>query len=116
MNTDFIKFGNYTYRLNFEKLREICLGSSKECSQKEIQITQNYQLDDDDELSLVEKSEHEVKMIGNSQNDMIIYDIFKILLLSLIENNETVEEFRPTFGTSLSINTLIGWGLLEKIN
>lgn len=116
MKTDFVVFGNYTYRLNFEKLKEVCLTSSKDCTQKEIEITQNYQLDDDDELNIVEKTEHEVKMLGNSQNDMIIYDIFKLLLVSLLENDSTINEFKPTFGTSLAINTLIGWGVLEKIN
>lgn len=115
MENEYVKFGDYTYRLNLEKLKELCFGSSKDGIGKEIEIAQTYELDDNDELSLVSKVEHETKTVGNNQNDMIIYDIFKMLLVPLIENTSTLKEFKLTFVDALAINTLLGWGVLEKI-
>ena len=115
-NIEYIKFGEYTYRLNLEKLKEVCLSSSKEGGGKEIQIAQTYEVDEHDELSLISKVEHETKSFGNNQNDMIIYDIFKLLLVTLLEENNTHREFTPTFNIALAANTLISWGILEKIN
>lgn len=112
---EYIKFGDYTYRLNLEKLKEVCLTSSKDGTGREIQIAQTYETDENEELNLISKVEHETKTFGNNQNDMIIYDIFKLLLVSLLEDNSTSKEFVPTFSTMLAINTLLSWGILEKI-
>lgn len=113
---DHIKFGDFTYCLNLEKLKELCLTSSKEGGGREIQIAQTYEVDENDELNLISKVEHETKSVGNNQNDMIIYDIFKLLLVTLLEETTTVKEFTPTFNVALAINTLLEWGILEKIN
>ena len=67
-------------------------------------------------MNLLSKVEHETKTFGNSQNDMIIYDIFKIMLVSLLEIDNNKTHFVPTFANALVINTLIEWGILEKIN
>lgn len=112
---EYIKFGNYTYRLHLEKLKELCLTASKEGGGKEIQIAQTYEVDENDELSLISKVEHETKSIGNNQNDMIIYDIFKLLLVTLLEDDRTTENYKPTFNTTLAINSLLSWGILEKL-
>ena len=111
-----IKFGDFTYKINLTKLKEVCLTSSSEGGIREIQIAQTYELNDTEELELQTKVEHETKTIGNSQNDMIIYDIVKLLIVSLLENTETQKEFRITFGTQIAINTLVSWGILEKID
>ena len=116
MKNEFVKFGSYTYRLNLDKLKEICFKTSEYGGSKEIEIAQTYEIDDDDELSLVSKVEHETKSIGNSQNDMVTYDLFKLLLVSLLEIDLTVNNFEPTFGVALTINTLLSCGILEKIN
>ena len=72
MKNGYVDFGGYTYYLNLEKLKEVCLFSSKDGSGKEIQIAQTYEIDENDELNIVSKVEHETKSFGNSQNDMII--------------------------------------------
>ena len=76
-------------KANLVKLKEICLSSSSEGGIKEIQIAQTYEVDENDELNIVSKVEHETKSFNNAQNDMIVYDIVKIFLVSLLENNET---------------------------
>lgn len=114
--TNYIKFGRHTYCLNLEKLKEVCLSASKDGGVREIQIAQTYEVDDDNELNLLSKVEHETKTIGSAQNDMIVYDIFKLLLIVLLEDSSSQKDFQPAFNTALAINTLLNWGVLEEIN
>lgn len=104
------------YKLNLLKLKEVCLTTTSDCKTKEIQIAQTYEIDESGELELQTKVEHETKSPDNQQNDMIIYDIVKILIISLLENTSTETEFETTFGLELAINTLLSWGILEEIN
>jgi hypothetical protein len=113
---EIITFKGYDYYIDLIKLKEICLSSTKDVGTKEIQIAQTYEMDERGEFELQTKVEHETKTMGNTQNDMIIYDIVKILLISLLENTDTEEEFKMTFGLQLAINTLLSWGILVKIN
>ena len=69
----------------------------------------------EDTLNLTHKVEHETKTFGNTQNDMIIYDIVKLLIISLLEKDQSEKEFEITFSTQIAINTLVEWGILEKI-
>ena len=110
-----IKFGKHTYKINLLKLKEVCLSSSSEGGTREVQIAQTYEMDESGEFELQTKVEHETKTIGNVQNDMIIYDIVKILIISLLENTNTEKEFEITFGLQLAVNTLLSWGILEEI-
>lgn len=117
MNNNIVKFGKHTYRLNLEALKKVCLTSSSEGGTKEVQVAQTYEIDDTNEtLNLTQKIEHETKTFGNTQNDMIIYDIVKILLVSLLEKDLTINDFEITFGAQIAINTLLSWGILEKID
>ena len=47
---------------------------------------------------------------------MIVYDFVKLLIISLLENEGVEENFQYDFGTTLAINTLLSWGILEEIN
>jgi hypothetical protein len=38
-----------------------------------------------------------------------------LLILSLLENNNTEEDFRYDFSTALAVNTLLSWGVLEEV-
>lgn len=115
-NNGMVKFGNYTYKLNLEKLKKVCLTASLEGGTKEVEIAQTYEADVINEtLNLTHKVEHETKTFGNSQNDMIVYDIVKLMIISLLENNYSEKEFEVGFGTQIAINTLIEWGILEKV-
>jgi hypothetical protein len=72
-------------------------------------------MDETGEFGLQTKVEHETKTMGSSQNDMIIYDIVKLLIVSILENNSTEQGFEITFGLQTAINTLLAWGILEEI-
>lgn len=110
-----ITINGHNYSLNLAKLKEVCLSSSSEGGTKEIQIAQTYEMDEQGDFELLSKVEHETKTIGNTQNDMIIYDIVKLLILSLLENDSTMDDLKITFGLQLAINTLVSWGILEEI-
>ena len=46
--------------------------------------------------------------------DMIVYDIVKLIIISLLENSNTEVDFQNDFGTVFAINTLLSWGILEE--
>lgn len=110
----YISFGGKIYALNLEKLKEVCLTSSQEGGAKEIEITNVYEPNNDGEYTMSSRVEHETKVTKTLQNDMIIYDIVKLLLISLLENDNVEENFQIDFGTALAVNTLISWGVLEE--
>ena len=117
-NTEkYIKFNNKYYVINLNKLKEVCLKSSMYGGDtKEIEISQTYERQDNGEFELSGKLEHETKLIGHNQNDMMIYDIVKIMLVNILEyNSNSNQSFSPTLGISLSLNTLINWGIIEEV-
>ena len=66
-------FNGRKFAINLERLKQVCLNSSMDGgSTKEIQISQSYEREDDGDWQAVSKLEHETKLIGNSQNDMIV--------------------------------------------
>lgn len=111
----YFSFLGKKYSLNFNKLKEVCLSSSNDGGNKEFEISQAYETDENGELKLSNKVEHETRIIGNQQNDMIVYDIVKLLIISLLENSNTEESFELDFGTCLTINTLIDWGIIYEV-
>lgn len=111
----YFKFLDKKYAFDLAKLKEICLTSSKDGLNKEVEISQAYEPNDDGELVVSNKVEHETRIFGNQQNDMIIYDIVKVLVISLLENNQDESTFTMDFGTCLTMNTLIQWGILIEV-
>ena len=115
MDSNIIKFGKHTYVIDLEGLRKICTFSNSDIGSKEIQIVQTYDMDEEEGINLSQKIEHETKSFGGNQNAMI-YDILKLLIITLLENTDIEKEFVPTFGGTMAINSLIEWGVLRKIN
>lgn len=111
----YIEFAGKKYSFNLNKIKEVCLTASQNSGSNEIEITNVYETNGDGDYTLASKVEHETKVNKNPQNDMIIYDIVKILMISLLENDNIKEMFQMDFGTALAINTLISWGILEEI-
>lgn len=111
----YISFGGKRYALNFERLKEVCLTSSSDGVSKEMEITQVYEPDSVGEFSMTSRVEHETKVNKNPQNDLIVYEIVKLLILSLLENNNTEDGFKFDFSTAFAINTLLSWGVLEEL-
>lgn len=112
----YISFGGKRYALNFERLKEVCLTSSSDGVSKEMEITQVYEPDSIGEFSMTSRVEHETKVNKNPQNDLIIYEIVKLLILSLLENNNIDEGFKFDFSTAFAVNTLLSWGVLEELS
>lgn len=101
--------------MDLERLKEVCLSSSSNGGVKETEITEICEPTDDGDYGIVQKVQHETKSNKNLQNDMIIYDIVKLLIIALLEQDTPEEAFVMDFGTALAINTLISWGILVEV-
>lgn len=115
-NEKFISFNGKKYAFNLERLKEVSLTPSSENGAREIEITQVYEPDGGGDYTISSRVEHETKVSKTPQNDMIVYDFVKLLIISLLENEGVEENFQYDFGTALAVNTLISWGILEEIN
>lgn len=115
-NEKFISFNEKKYAFNLERLKEVSLTPSSENGAREIEITQVYEPDGGGDYTISSRVEHETKVSKTPQNDMIVYDFVKLLIISLLENEGVEENFQYDFGTTLAINTLLSWGILEEIN
>lgn len=111
----YITFKNTKYAINLDKLREVCLTSSNSGGTNEMEISQVYEVQEGGDFNLSSKVEHETKTIGNPQNDMIIYDIVKLLIVSLLDYNAPEGDFDWPFSLTISVNTLLSWGVLEEL-
>lgn len=113
-NGKYIAFNGKKYALNLERLKEVCLTPSSEYGGKEMEITQVYEPDSSGDFAISSRVEHETKVNKTPQNDMIVYDIVKLIIISLLENENSEAEFQYDFGTAFAINTLLSWGILEE--
>lgn len=114
-NSRYVSFNGKKYALNLEQLKKVCLFSGDD-KLKEFEISQAYEADQTTgELVLSSKVEHETKTSGNPQNDMIVYDLVKLFVVSLLEDDVIEDEYEKTFGNTLAINTLLAWGILEEV-
>lgn len=111
----YISFAGKKYAIDLIKLEEACLISDNQ-KNNEKEITEAYERDSDGNITMSSRIIREVKTAGNSQNDMIIYDLIKLFVIRLMENTLLEHEFEPDFSTSLAFNTLINWGILKEIN
>ena len=113
-----ITYKGKSYALDLEVLKKVCLISDLQKG-KETEITENYTKNEEGVLEITEKLTREMKGPGNPQNDMIVYDIVKLLITALLSNNllfdEEDEVFYMDFATSLAFNTCIKCGILVEI-
>lgn len=111
----YVTFKGRKYALDFDRLSELCLNASSKNGQRETEITEIYEPADNGEYVISQKVQREGRTNRNLQNDQIMYDIVKLLILTLLEKETPEEMFEMDFGTSLAINTLISWGALVEI-
>lgn len=104
-----ITYNNKRYMIDFNQFKKICLISSNENS-REKEITNGYTLEDDG-LLLTSKIERELKSEGNPQNDIIMWDLVKILITKILEGD--AKEMTPSL--SIAFNTLIMNNILIEI-
>lgn len=112
----YIKFGGVKYAFDLDAIKKFCLISSDQ-NGKETEVTEGYDTNEDGALTLSSKILREVKSNGNPQNDMIIYDVVKLFIMRLLENNSSEHEFNCDidFSTALAINTMLKWKMLIEI-
>ena len=77
----YFEFKGKKYAFDFEKLKEVCLTSSKDGVNKEVEISQAYEPNDEGDLVVSNKVEHETRIFGNQQNDMIKSYTYLLYLL-----------------------------------
>ena len=111
----YITFKGRKFVIDLDAFKSVCTPSTKDLGTREYEISQVYERADDGELDISSKVEHETKSNGNPQNDMIVYDVVKMLLVSLLENDKTEAEFEYDFGTVFALNTLISWGVVIEV-
>ena len=112
----YITFKGKKYAIDFEAFKRMCLPTNKDLGgTREYEISQVYELGEDGDLNLSSKVEHETKSSTNPQNDMIVYDVIKMLIVSLLENNGTEKDFEYDFGTAFALNTLISIGVVVEV-
>ena len=111
----YITFKGKKYALDFDRLSELCLNSSSKNGQRETEITEIYEPADNGEYVISQKVQREGRTNRNLQNDQIMYDIVKLLILTLLEKETPESMFEMDMGTALAINTLISWGALIEI-
>lgn len=111
----YISFKGKKYVINLDVFKAVCTPITNDFGPREYEISQVYEPDENGELSMSSKVEHETKSTGNPQNDMIVYDVVKLLLVSILENDKTEKEFDYDFGTVFALNTLISWGVITEV-
>lgn len=114
-NGKYVSFKGITYALNLEKFKEVCTPKPLDYHPNEYEVSVVYDSNDEGETSVQSRVEHETKTAGNPQSDMIVYDIVKMLVVSLLENDSVASSYEPDLGTTLAINTLLSWGVLEEL-
>ena len=114
-NGKYINFKGKKYVIDLDKFKQVCTPITNDFGTREYEISQVYESDENGELNMSSKVEHETKGTGNPQNDMIVYDVVKMLLVSILENDKTEKEFDYDFGTTFALNTLISWGVIVEI-
>lgn len=113
----FLVIDNKRYALDLDKIKKFCLTSDKEKG-GQVEVMEVQEPGDNGLLGVVSKTVHEVKSTGNPQNDTISYDLIKLFIVTLLDNDlkyddNTVEEM--TFAMRLAFNTLVEAGFLYEI-
>ena len=111
-----LTFNEKRYRLNIKKINEFCLVSSGK-NGNEREITEAYENDENGEFRLSSKINREIPTTGNSQEDMIVYDFIKSLVVKLLDCEVKTKdtEKEVNFGFAIAFNTLVSEGMIEEI-
>jgi len=103
------------YAFDLDAIKKFCIESVAQ-KESEHEITETYEKDEKGDMDITAKILREVKTNGNPQNDMIIYDVVKVFILRLMDNDIIYEkEEQLDFSTSLAVNTLIKCKLLVEV-
>ena len=102
--------------MDFDRMVEVCTIDTQKPRRDEVEISNVYDRDDDDELKVSQKVEREMMRSTTSQNEIMLFDIVKLMMMSLIGDEFPEEAFAWTFGTALSFNTLLNLGVIYELD
>lgn len=112
--TYYAVFMGKKYRVNIEKIIDFC--TSKTQDTKEQEITEAYQLSETDgELELSSKINRELKSVGGSQENVMAYEIIKMLLGRCIDDAYSKDGVSDGVSLPLTFNTLIAYDMITEI-
>ena len=112
MNKPYIYIGHKIYAMNLQKIADFCLVSDK-LKNKESEVTEGYEVTDDNGPELVSKVVREIKTNGNPQNDTIKYDLIRIFIDVVLGAESILPEM--TTGMKIAFNTLLENDFLYEI-
>lgn len=113
-----ITYNDKSYAFKLEKILNF-YANGENGKNKETEIIDIYEMDADNSPKIVSKQTREVKSNSPTQNENIRYDLIKMFISVLLENNTDVkndDEITFDIGTSLAFNTLLDNGYLYEIN
>lgn len=108
----YIYIGNSVYAMNLQKIADFCLVSDK-LKNKESEVTEGYEVTDDNGPELVSKVVREIKTNGNPQNDTIKYDLIRLFIDAVLSAEGILPEM--TTGMKIAFNTLLDNGFIYEI-
>ena len=114
MNKNYIVYGNKTYYFDVNKIIEFSL-KSEEKNIRDSEITEGYEKLDEESnvLTLTSRVIRENTGTSNPQNDMITYDIFKMMLSVLLGQDSESSPFQ-NISFALAFNTMLEMGFLVE--
>lgn len=104
-----LTYNDKKYAIDLNVLKKVCLLSDVGGKKKDSEITESYEINDSGDMELTTKIIRDVDSERNTQGDMILYDVVKLFILKLLENEH------DGFSTSIALNTLIMCGILIEI-
>ena len=111
-NKPYVYIGNKIYAMNLQKIADFCLVSDK-LKNKESEVTEGYEVTDENGPELVSKVVREIKTNGNPQNDTINYDLIRIFIDVILSADGILPEM--TIGMKIAFNTMLENDFLYEI-
>ncbi len=118
----FYNINGRKYAFDLEKIKKFCLLSDAQRN-TETEIIENYVMNDDSPV-LDSKTTRDVKSTGNPQNDTIVYDLVKLFIGTILNNdiplflegtNDRDSNVELDFASGLAMNTMLEMGFLYEI-
>ncbi len=115
MEKRYFSYNGRTFYIDIDKIIEFCLKSENK-NVRDSEITEGYEklTDESNVLTLTSRVIRENTGTSNPQNDMITYDIFK-MILAVILGQEATSNPELNVSYIIAFNTLMQMGMIVEI-
>ena len=115
MDNKYFYINGKVYYLDIQKMIDFCLISENK-NVRDNEITEGYEKlsDETNVLTLTSRVIRETSGVSNPQNDMITYDIFK-MLLSILLGQEATSNPMLNVSFAIAFNTMLEMGFLIEL-